>query len=107
MPSSGSRLTRNASALALFPILGMLGGVVLGALRVWIVRTDELVAIGYIVKAGFIGSVVGVLVPVVLATLERESLTSVKKLMVLVAVASVVLWVIITLLGGLVANGTL
>ena len=38
--------------------------------------------------AGFIGSVVGALVPVVLATLGRESVTSVKKLMVLVAVAA-------------------
>ena len=107
MERSGSRLTRNASAMALIPILGMLGGIVLGAIRVWSLRIDEFVALGYIVRGGFVGSVLGAVVAVAVGVLELGSLTSVKKLMVLIAFVAVLLWAVVTLLGGLAANGTL
>jgi len=104
---SESRLTRNASAMALFPILGMLGGLLLGAIRVWILRPDELRALGYIVREGFIGSVLGAVVLVGIAALERRSLKSLKKLMAYIVVVAVLLWAAITLLRDLTANGTL
>jgi len=107
MENSGSRLTRNASAFALFPILGMLGGLLLGAIRVWILRADEFAAIGYVVQGGFVGSVFGAVVAVGVAALERRSLTSLKKLMGFIVVVAVLLWAVITLLRDLAANGTL
>jgi hypothetical protein len=91
----------------LLPILGMLGGIMLGAIRVKILHADEFAAVGYLVRGGFIGSVIGVVAAVIVAVLKRRDFTSVRKLMVLVLVAGVVLWAVITLIRDLVANGTL
>jgi hypothetical protein len=107
MKRNGSRLGTSASALALFPILGMLGGILFGLFRGWILNADAFTATAYFVRSGFVGSVLGAVVAVAAAVLERGSVTSLKKLMVLIAVAAVLLWVVITLLGGLAANGTL
>jgi len=104
---SGSRLTRNASAMALFPILGMMGGILLGAIRVWVLRADELAAVSYVVQGGFVGSVLGAMVAVGTAALERRSLTSLKRLMGFIVIVAVLLWAVITLLRDLAANGTL
>jgi hypothetical protein len=107
MERGESRLTQSASVLVLFPILGMLGGIILGVIRVWILRGDEIAAVVHIVRGGFIGSVIGVVAAVLVAVLERRAFTSVRKLMVLVLVVGVVFWAVITLIRDLVANGTL
>ena len=107
MERSGSRLARNASAMALFPILGMLGGILLGVLRAWLFNLDPFIATGYYVRGGFLGSILGAAAAVAVAVLERRNLTSIRRLMILIAIASVVLWFIFTLLGSLAANGTL
>jgi len=93
--------------MALFPILGMMGGILLGAFRVWIIRADEFAAVSYVVQGGFIGSVLGAVVAVAFAALERRSLTSLKKLMGLIVIVAVLLWAVVTLLRDLTANGTL
>jgi hypothetical protein len=85
----------------------MLGGIALGVIRAKILIADEFAAIGFVVRGGFIGSVLGVAVAVMIAVLERQSLTSLRKLMVTIVVVAVVLWAAITLLRDLVANGTL
>jgi hypothetical protein len=107
MERSESRLNRNVSAMALFPILGMLGGILLGAIRVKMLSADEIAAVGYLVQGGFIGSALGVAVAVVFAAVERSTLTSLKKLMGTIVVIAVLLWALVTLLRDLVANGTL
>jgi hypothetical protein len=107
MEHSESRLTRNASAMALFPILGMMGGILFGAFRVWIFSLDGLVGLRIVVQGGFVGSVLGAVVAVGFAALERRSLTSLQKLMGLIVVVAVLLWAVMTLLRDLAANGTL
>jgi len=93
--------------MALFPILGMMGGILLGAIRVWVLRADELAAVSYVVQGGFVGSVLGAMVAVGTAALERRSLTSLKRLMGFIVIVAVLLWAVITLLRDLAANGTL
>ena len=70
-------------------------------------RPDELAATGYVARGGFLGSVLGLVAAVALAALERKSFTSIKRLMGLVALVDVLLWVVITILSSLAANGTL
>jgi hypothetical protein len=102
-----SLLTKSASAMILIPILGMVGGLLYGAVRARIGRTDELGTIAMVVKSGFLGSVFGGLIGVAVATELWKSLTSLKRLLALVAVATVLLWALITLLRGLTASGVI
>jgi hypothetical protein len=102
-----SLLTKSASAMILIPILGMVGGLLYGAVRARIGRMDELGTIAMVVKSGFLGSVFGGLIGVAVATELWKSLTSLKRLLALVAVATVLLWALITLLRGLTASGVI
>jgi hypothetical protein len=102
-----SRLLGNASGVVILPIAGLLAGLAFGVIRSWIGRPDALVQIGFVTLGGFLGTVFGLGLAVVLALLDRSSFRSLKKTMGVVAVAAVVLWAIITLLRDLSANGTL
>ena len=103
-----SRLARNASAKALFVILGMLGGLLAGAIRAQVGRVDELTAILLVARGGFIGSVFGVGVAIATATVAgRRSLASIKGLMGVVVVAALLFSCVIGLLLDLAAQGIL
>ena len=106
MKQPNSRLAQSASAWALFPILGLLCGLVLGVIRANIRRWD-IQDIGLIVQGGFIGSVIGAVAVVVFAVLERKHLFSLKKLMGLILVVAVLLAAVILLLRDLVGSGVL
>ncbi len=107
MERPSSSLTRNASLLIIFPIVGMMGGIVWGVIPVWVWGGDPFYQVKSIVVGGFVGSVLGAATAVLIAVLERGSITSLKKLMAIILVASVVFWAIISLLRTLVANGSL
>src|ERR1700677_3343929 len=100
-------LNKSASAMILFPILGMVGGLLYGALRAGLGRLDDLRSIETVVKCGFLGSVFGGMIGVAVATLGWKSVTSVKRLLIMVALASVLLWALITLLRNLTASGVI
>jgi hypothetical protein len=93
--------------MALFPIVGMLGGIVLGAIRVWALRVNDFEAVGHFVRGGFFGSVFGAVVAVGVAVLERRRLYSLRRLMAYIVVVAFLLWAVIMLLRDLTANGTL
>ena len=100
-------LNKSASAMILFPILGMVGGLLYGALRAGIGRLDDLRSIETVVKCGFLGSVFGGMIGVAVATWSWKSVTSLKSLLIMVALASVLLWAWITLLRSLTASGVI
>ena len=102
-----SRLLGNASGVVILPIAGLIGGLAFGMFRAWIAPRDPLLQVGIVATGGFMGTVFGLGLAVMLAVLERGSFRSLKKTMGVVAVTAVVLWAIITLLRDLSANGTL
>jgi hypothetical protein len=102
-----SRLLGNAAGVVILAIVGMMAGFIFGLIRSWIGRHDPFEQIGTVVSGGFVGTVLGLGLAIVLAVMERGSFRSLKKTMAVVAVAAVVLWAIITLLRDLAANGTL
>jgi hypothetical protein len=107
MERINSGLAKSASAWALFPILGLMGGILFGVIRVWIWRGDELRALGLIVQGGFFGSVFGAVAVFVFAVLERKNLASLKKMMGIILVVALLLWVVVMLLRDLVGSGVL
>ena len=106
-PHPSSFLAKSASAMILFPILGLVGGLLYGVVRARIGRLDELGSIEMVVKCGFLGSVFGAMIGVVVAIQSRKSLTSLKRILALVAVACVLLWAVIMLLRDLAASGVI
>ncbi len=102
-----SRLLGNAAGVVVVTIAGLLAGLAFGVIRSWIGPPDALVQIGFVTLGGFLGTVFGLGLAVVLSVVERGSFRSLKKTMGVVAVAAVVLWAIVTLLRDLSANGTL
>jgi hypothetical protein len=101
------RLLGNAAGIVIMTIVGMMAGFAFGVVRSWIGRHDPFAQLALVVSGGFIGTVLGLGLAIVLAVLERGSFRSLKKTMAVVAVTAVVLWAIVTLLRDLVANGTL
>jgi hypothetical protein len=107
MNSDEPRLLGNGVGIAIFTIGGMLAGFLFGMIRSWIGPQDQFRQLGLVVSGGFVGTVLGLGLAIVLAVLDRGSFRSLKKTMAVVAVTAVVLWAIMTLLRDLVASGTL
>jgi hypothetical protein len=99
-----SHLESDASRKVLWPILGLLCGLLAGGLRSWIAGVDELATIALVIAGGVVGSALGM--AVVLATLyplRRYDLGSLKGLMMLVLMAGLVLWFVVGYLRDLLA----
>jgi hypothetical protein len=91
------QLTRAASALVLWPIVGMVGGLVLGAIRASLgSRWDEIAGLLITIRWGVTGFFLGLALIVLLALgLRRptgKDLVSIRRLMVLVAIAGLLSW---------------
>ena len=107
MRNDEPRLLGNAAGIVILTIVGMMAGFAFGMARVWIWPRDALQKLGVVASSGFVGTVFGLGLAILLAVLERGSFRSLKKTMAVVAVTAVVIWAIITLLRDLKANGTL
>jgi hypothetical protein len=59
---------------------------------------DAFTQIGHVVAGGIVGSVIGLALAILLAARERGTFRSVKKTMVFVAAAAIVVWATFTLL---------
>jgi membrane associated rhomboid family serine protease len=101
MRSDESRLGRNAAGAVILTISGMLAGLACGLIWAWIGRDDPFRRIGQVVSGGIVGTVIGLALAILLAARERGSFRSVKKTMVFIAAAGVVVWAINTLLRAL------
>ncbi len=84
---------RSASAAVIVPIAGMLGGLIVGAIRARSVGPDEFAKIACVIKWGITGFFAGLALVLLLAfSLRREDVVSIRRLMGLVVVAGLVAW---------------
>jgi hypothetical protein len=112
MGRENSRLVKNVSAMALFPILGMMGGLLVGFVRARARAVDEFTTIGLVTRGGFFGFAIGTAVAMALALLRLSPyslgsrVVSLKGLMGIVVLAAALCYVI-KLLADLVLGGVL
>ena len=94
-------LVGRASALVILPILGLLGGLVLGAIGSSIGGLDEITGLMFTIRWGVTGFFLGLALVVVLSvSLRRKDLFSIRGLMVLVAILAVLSWFFARILFG-------
>jgi hypothetical protein len=94
-------LESDASLRVMLPILGLLGGLGLGALRAWLAGAAEIGAVALVVSGGIIGSALGMSAVLLCAyRLGQARIRSLKSfaLLVLVLVAALALWFALTML---------
>jgi hypothetical protein len=106
MEPDDSSLQRNASFKVLLPIVGLLGGLVLGAIRAWVFTSDPLQILTLIISGGFVGSTLGM--AAVLATaypLCRRNLSSLRGLLIMALIAAFVTWFVLGMVQALSSSG--
>ena len=102
MDQAKSKLGRVASGMILFPIAGMLGGLLLGATLVSFQRgPDELAALYLVLRWGVTGFFLGLALVVLWSLdLKRTDVVSIRRLMVLVVIAGILAWYFARILFG-------
>jgi hypothetical protein len=93
------KLTQNVSLMAIFPIGGMMGGLVLSYLWARHRIPDEIQRLAHIVRWGVLGFFLG-LALAVLMLLHGRGTISVRALMGLVVIAAVLCWWMVAILFG-------
>jgi hypothetical protein len=84
---------RNASAVVIIPIAGMMGGLIVGGIRAWALGLTDLNELTCIIKWAVTGFFAGLALVVLLAIQFRgRDVISVRRLMALVAVAGLLTW---------------
>jgi hypothetical protein len=101
MERENPRFVERASALVVLPILGLLGGLGLGAIAASIAGVGEITGLVLTIRWGVTGFFLGLALVVVLSvSLRRKDLVSIRGLMVLVVLASVLSWFFTRILFG-------
>jgi hypothetical protein len=96
-------LVRTASAMAIWPILGLLGGLVLGSVKASLQRAFELDGLVMTIRWGVTGFFLGLAVVLLLSlSLRRKDLISLRRLMALVAIAALLSWYFAKVLFGVI-----
>jgi hypothetical protein len=96
MSRDSSHLESDASYKVLWPIAGLLLGLLVGALRSWLGPVDELKRVSLVIAGGIVGSALGMAVVFVyLIPLRKYNPTSLKALMTMVLTVSIILWVVV------------
>jgi hypothetical protein len=101
MDGGGSRLQGNAAGIVILTICGMLAGLGCGVIWSWVGRDDPFRRIGQVASGGFFGMVFGLGLAILLVARGRGTFRSVKKTMIFIAAAAVVVWAIMTLVRAL------
>jgi hypothetical protein len=86
------KVPRSASALAILPIAGLVGGLILGALGAWLASADELTSLRLVIRYGAAGFFFGLVLILLGVCVQRLRIKSIGGLTVLVAVAALLLW---------------
>jgi hypothetical protein len=97
MDQSGSCLTANAARKAVIPIVGLLGGLIVGAAWTAMWGASEIDAVRIVVKAGLVGSFLGMAAAIVAAARTRTSLTTIRGLLWLIGLAAIVLFLLVSI----------
>jgi hypothetical protein len=101
MERDNPRLVERASALVVLPIVGLLGGLGLGAIAASITGAGEITSLVLTIRWGVTGFFLGLALVVVLsASLRRKDLVSIRGLIVLVVIAGVLSWFFTRILFG-------
>lgn len=86
-------VSRNASAAVIAPIVGMMGGLLVGAVRTWIRGLADLELLSCVIKWGATGFFAGLALVLLLALqYRRGAALTIRRLMALVAVAAIIAW---------------
>jgi hypothetical protein len=95
MDQPGSRLVASAATTVIIPIVGLLGGLIVGVAWTVLRGAADFDAIWIVVKGALVGSFLGMGTAMVVATGARTSLTTIRGLAWLVGIAAIllVLWV--------------
>jgi hypothetical protein len=83
---------RSASALAIVPIAGLAGGLILGAFGAWLSSADELTGLRLVIRYGAAGFFFGIILILFGVCVVRLKVKSLGGLTALVAVAAFLLW---------------
>jgi hypothetical protein len=103
MDRDDSNLARAASTMAVWPILGMLGGLVLGAIAASLGRADEIASLSATIRWGVTGFFLGLALVVLLSlSLKRKDIISLRRLMVLIVIAGLLSWFFAKVLFGVI-----
>jgi hypothetical protein len=101
MDQPATKLARSASAAILFPIAGLLGGILIGALRGITTRPDPITRLGYVLRWGIAGFFLGLFVIVLLSlNLRGKRIVSIRRLMAYIAIAGLLFWYVTRILSG-------
>jgi hypothetical protein len=96
MSRDSSHLESDASHKVLWPIAGLVLGLVVGAIRAWIGGATDLLAVSLVLAGGIVGSALGMgVVLAALFPLRSYNLTSLKGLLTLVFAAAIILWFVV------------
>src|SRR5438105_4755345 len=83
-----TNLLVSASSRIVIPIVGMVGGLILGGVRTSLGRMDELAGLSLVIRWTVTGFFLGLALVLLLAiSVRRNDLVSIRRLMVLVAMA--------------------
>ena len=86
-------MMRSASAAVIAPIVGMFGGLFVGALRARSMGPDSLAQLVRAIKWGVTGFFAGLALALLLAfSLRRTDVVSIRRLLALVVVAGLIAW---------------
>ena len=86
-------VSRNASAAVITPIVGLMGGLLVGAVRTWIRGLADLELLSCVIKWWVTGFFAGLgLVLLMALQFRRTDAISIRRLMALVAIAGIVAW---------------
>jgi hypothetical protein len=90
--------------MVLFPVAGMLGGLILGRIRTSMQpATDQIAGLHLVLRWGVTGFFLGLALVVLLSLgLGRKDVVSLRRLMVLVAIAGLLTWYFAKILFGVI-----
>ena len=98
-------LGRSAAAAVLVPIAGLLGGLIVGGMRARGAGLTDLAMLSGVIKWGVTGFFSGLGLVLLLALqFRRRDVISVRRLMVLIAVAALVAWYVTRVLFGVIGQ---
>jgi hypothetical protein len=101
MNQQATKLARNASTAVIYPIAGMMVGLIVGGLRAMGRGPDEFAQLACVVKWGVTGFFAGLAFVVLLTFSSRgQGIVSMRRLMVLVVVAGFLAWFFARILFG-------
>ena len=101
MNQEATKLVKSASAAVIFPIGGMLGGLLIGSLRASSKGPDEMAQIACVIKWSIAGFFAGLVLILFLAIdLRGKNIVSIRRLIVIILIAGLISWYVTPILFG-------